>query len=117
MGVVAVYAAVRHQSEHMKGRIMFFAVFNCCEELRNLEKVPVLNGFCDSGQFLVYDTACSHVQMTYLRVAHLSLGKSHCHAASLALYKGALAHELVHNRSLALAYSVVLAVIVQSVAV
>lgn len=55
--------------------------------------------------------------MAYLRVAHLSLGKSHCHAAGLALYKGALAHELVHNRSLALAYSVVLAVIVQSVAV
>ena len=67
--------------------------------------------------FLVNDASCSHVQMSYLRVAHLSFRKSHCHAAGLSLYKGALAHKLVHNRGLALAYSVVLAVIIQSVAV
>ena len=114
---VAVNAAVRQQSHDMERRPLRLAVVHCGNIGLVCEKVPVLNGFCDSGQFLVYDTACSHVQMAYLRVAHLSLGKSHCHAAGLAFYKGALAHELVHNRSLSLAYSVVLAVIVQSVAV
>ena len=61
------------------------------------------------------NAACPHVKMAHLRVAHLAFRKSHCHPAGLALYKGALAHQLVHDRSPALAHSIVVAVAVKAV--
>ena len=117
MGVVAVDTAVGYKAEHMKGSAVLFAVFNCGKEFRHLEKVTVLDGLGNPGQFLVYNAACPHVKMAHLRVAHLSFRKSYCHSAGLALYKGALAHKLVHDRGPALAHSIVVAIAVKAIAV
>ena len=99
------------------GSAVLLAVFHRGKEFRHLEEITVLDGLGDPGQFLVNNAACPHVKMAHLRVAHLAFRKSHCHPAGLALYKGALAHQLVHDRSPALAHSIVVAVAVKAVAV
>ena len=117
MGIVAVNASVGHQTEQMKSGIILPAVLHRLQKFRNLKKIPVLDGFGNTGQLLVNHTAGTHIQMAHLGVTHLSLGKSHGHTAGIALHEGALAHELIHNRRPGLAHRIVLAVVVQAVAV
>ena len=96
---------------------MFFAVFHCLQEFGNLKEIPILNGLGDPGQLLIHDAARAHVQMSYLGVAHLAVRKSHRQAAGLSLDVGALAHQLVHDRSLALTDRVGLTGVVETVTI
>ena len=115
--VVALHSAIGHKAEHMKCGIIFFAVFHSRKEFRDLEKVAILNGFCDPCQFLINNAAGAHIEMSNLRVSHLSFRKSHCHSACLTLYKRALAHKLVHDRCLSLTHRIMVTVVVKAVAV
>ena len=89
MGDVAVYAAVGKQSEQMKrGFRSLLQFFTACKKGFILEEIAVLDFFGDTGQLLVHDAACTHVQMTYLRVSHLALRKTYSHSAG---------HDLLHT--------------------
>ena len=65
-----------------EGRNPFsLAVLYCMQKGFILEEIAILDLFGDTGQLLVYDAACTHVQMTYLRVTHLAFRKTYCHSA------------------------------------
>ena len=66
---------------------------------------------------LVNPPACAHIHVAHLGVSHLSVRKSHKHAAGLSFYKGALTHKLIHDGGLTLADRIVLAVLIQSITV
>ena len=117
MGDVAVNTAVREKSEQMQCGIVCFCILNSLYQLFILEEIAVLDCFCDSGQLLIYNAACAHVQMAYLRVTHLSVRKTYSKSAGLSFYVRALAHQLVHNRSFRFADSVMLAFVIQSISV
>ena len=102
MGHVAVYASVGYQSHQMKRGIILLTVLNSCKELFVLEEIAVLDCFRDSGQLLIYNAACAHVQVSDLRVSHLAVGKSHGQPAGISLYKGAFLHQPVHHRGIGL---------------
>ena len=55
--------------------------------------------------------------MAYLRISHLTIRQTDCHTAGISLNKRALAHQLVHNRRPRLAYCIMIAIIIQAVAV
>ena len=117
MGDVAVHAAVGEQAVHMQGGAFLLSVLYCPQQFFVFKEIPVLNGLGDAGQFLIHDAAGAHVQMSHLGVAHLALRQSHCQAAGLSAYIGALAHELIHHRRFCLTHRVVLTALVQAVAV
>ena len=101
----------------MQGRIMCLAVLHSCQKLFILEEIAILDLFCDSCQFLIYDTACAHVQVAHLRVAHLALRQSHCQAAGITLYKGILFFQGIHHRGLGQSNRIALCFITESVSV
>ena len=117
MGDMAVNTAVREKSEQVQCGIICFCIFNSLYQLFILEEIAVLDCFRDSGQLLIYNAACAHVQMAYLRVTHLSVRKTYSKSAGLSFYVRALAHQLVHNRSFCFADSVMLAFVIQSISV
>ena len=82
-----------------------------------LEEIAVLDFFGDTGKLLVHDAACTHVQMTYLRVSHLALRKTYSHSACQTFYIGILSHQFVHDRSICLFYGISFYSIVESVTV
>ena len=61
MGDMAVYAAVRYQSEHVQGGIVLLAILYRRHKCLILKEIPVLDGLGDPGQLLVHDPACAHV--------------------------------------------------------
>ena len=71
-----------------------------------MKKSPSWIVFGDTGQLLVHDAACAHVQMSYLRVSHLALRKTYSQSACQTFYKGTLSHQLVHHRSICLFYGI-----------
>ena len=62
MLVMAVYAAIRKQTEKMQVCAVFQAVIDGIVEFLHLEKIPVLNRLGDPGQLLIYDAARADVQ-------------------------------------------------------
>ena len=55
--------------------------------------------------------------MANLGISHLSVGKSNGKTAGITLYKRALTHQLVHNRSSAFADCIVVTVIIQAISI
>ena len=98
MCVVAVDSSVRYKSHQMKCRIIFLYILTCCHKCFIFEKIAILDCLCDLGKILVYDAACSHVQMPHLGVSHLSVRKTYCHTAGISSHERALSHQFVHNR-------------------
>ena len=117
MAIADCDAAVGQETEDVQGGIEPLALVDGAHQSRVLEEIAVLDCFCDSGQLLVYNAACAHVQMAYLRVTHLSVRKTYSKSAGLSFYVRALAHQLVHNRSFRFADSVMLAFVIQSISV
>ena len=117
MCIVAVYAAVRYQSVHMKRRIVLLAVIYGIQQSRILKKSTVLNFFRNSGQFLIYDAARAHIQMSDLGISHLAVRKACRHTACISLHKGTFLHQFVHNGRIGLRHRIPLCLSVQAVAV
>ena len=115
--IVAVHAAVGHQSEHVEGGILRLRVLHSGDQGLVLKEVPVLNLLGDAGQLLVYDAPRAHIHMAYLGISHLSVGKSHSQSACVALYKGIFFHQLIHHRGSRHGDGVALRVLIQAVAV
>ena len=97
----------------MQSRAFFLGVLHCLQKFFVFKEISVLNGLGNTGQFLIDNAAGAHIQMAHLRVSHLAVGKSHCQAAGLSADIGALAHELIHHRSLRFAHGIVLAALIQ----
>ena len=117
MSDMAVDAAVGHEAVQMQRGIILFAVFHSIQQGRIFKKGPVLDFLGNSGQFLIYNTACAHVQMAHLRIAHLSVRKSDCHAAGISPDKGAFRHQLVHYRSFGFCHGIAVLLFIQPIAV
>ena len=109
--IVAVYASVRYESHQMKCRIVFLYILTRFHKRFILKEISILDRLCDLCKILVYDTACTHVQMSYLRVSHLSVRKSYCHTAGISFHERALSHQFVHNRCSCLCNSITMLVI------
>ena len=92
MSIVAVYTTIRKKSHKMYSRIVFLRVLHCCEKCFVLEEVAVVDFFGDSGKFLIYDAACTHIHMTYLRITHLSIRQTYCKSAGISLNKWIFCH-------------------------
>jgi len=117
MCIVAVYSSVRDKSHQVKRRIILLHILARCHERFIFKEISVLDGLCDLRQVLVYDASRTHVQMSDLRVSHLSVRQSHCHTAGISSHERALSHQLVHDRSSGLSHCVSMLVISQAVAV
>ena len=117
MCVVAVHAAVRHKTHQVQSGIIFLHILACCKERLILKEISVLDGFRDLCQILIHDASCAHVQVSYLRVSHLSVRKPDSHAAGISLHKRALSHQFVHDRCRCLSDRIPMLVISQAVAV
>ena len=98
MRVVAVNAAVTHETHEMKGGAVLFAVFHCADKRLILKKVAVLNGLCDSCELLINNAACADVCVTDLAVAHLTVRKTDVHSGSADIGYRVFAHEAVKVR-------------------
>ena len=117
MGVVAVYAAVGYKTVHMEGGILCLCILYCLYQCLVFKKYTILNLLGDTRQLLVYNTARAHIQMSYLGVAHLSVGKPYGQSACIALHEGILCHQLIHYRCLCLGYRIAVCSLIQAVAV
>ena len=74
---VAVNAAGRKQTHEMKSASLCLAVFHSGHKRLVLEELAVLDVLGDLYQHLVNDPACADVCMTYLGVAHLTVGETY----------------------------------------
>ena len=117
MGIVAVYAAVREQSHQMKRTAVLLAVLNRLHQSRIFKEGSILNFLGNTGKLLIHDTACAHVEMSYLGISHLTLGKSDCHSAGISPHPRAFLHQLIHHRGLCLRDRISFDLIIQSIAV
>ena len=59
----------------------FFSGVHCAKKLGILKEFAVSNIFRNFGEVLVNDTACADVEVTYLAVTHLTVGKTYGHTA------------------------------------
>ena len=79
-----------------------FSVFACiCEGINKHLVLPdgsILDGFVDLHQVLVDDSAGTDVQVTHLRVPHLSFGKTNVFTRGMQMVKGVFIHKPVHIR-------------------
>ncbi len=117
MRVVAVHTAVRYQSVHMKRGIVLLTVVYRIHQSGVFKKCAVLNLFRNSGKLLIYDTACSHIQMSYLRISHLAVRKSDRHTACISFHERTFLHQFVHDRRFGLCNRIPLCFLIQTVAI
>ena len=101
----------------MQGTVVLLTVLHRLKEGRILKKSAVLNLFGDSGKLLVYNAPCTHIQMPYLRIPHLSVGKAHCHPAGIPSHKRAFFHQPIHHWCPGLGYGIALCLLIQPIAV
>ena len=66
MCIMAVYTTIRKQSHKMNCRIIFPCIFHCCQKSFILKEISILNLFGDSCKLLIYNTAGTHIHVTYL---------------------------------------------------
>ena len=117
MCIVAVYAAVGQQSVHVQLAAVLLDVLHSLHENFIFKEIAILDRLGDTGQILINDTSCTHVQVTDLRVSHLSVRKADIKTAGLSLYKRAFLHQAVHNRCLRQCDCIVVLSRVQSIAI
>ena len=101
----------------MQGAVVLLTVINSLQQGFIFKEVTILDFLGDTGQLLIYDTAGTHIHMTYLGVTHLALGKSYCHTAGIAVYKRILLHQGIHYRGIGLCYGIALYLIIQSITI
>ncbi len=73
---VAVNAAGGEKSHKVQRAALCLAVLHCGDQGGICKEVAVLNGLGNLHQHLVNDTSCADVGVTYLGVAHLTVGET-----------------------------------------
>ena len=96
--VMAMNTTVRKQTIQMQCGIVLFAMFHSVHQSRIFKEIAIFNGFCDSGQFLIYDTASTDIQVTYFRVPHLSIRQTNGTTAGITLHTGIFFFQAIQNR-------------------
>ena len=96
---------------------VFLDVLHSLHEDFIFKEIAILDCLGDTGQILVNDTSCTHVQVTDLRVSHLAVRKADIKSAGLSLYKRAFLHQAVHDRCLGQCNCIVVLSRVQSIAI
>ena len=117
VSIVAVNASVREQSVQMKCGIVLLGIIHSFQKCFILEEITILDLFGDTGQLLVYDTACTHIHMSNLRVTHLSIRKSYCQSTGISFYIRILSHQFVHHRGIRLSDRIGFFSVIQSIAI
>ena len=112
MGIVAVYTAIGQKSEKMKIGMILPAILHGCHQCLIFKEYTILNLLGDPCQFLIYDAARAHIQVSHLRISHLSIRKSHCQSTGIPLYKRAIPHQAVHHRSFRLCHCIPLCFVI-----
>ena len=98
----------------MQRGAILLAVFHRIQKGRILKEIPILNGLGDLGQILIYDTACPNIQMTHLRVAHLSIRQSYEKSAGIPWHERPLLDHLIIIRLLGGGYCIAYRVLIQA---
>ena len=98
MGVVAVDAAGREQTEQMQGAVVRFAVVDRLVHRLVLEEIAVLDTLGDAGELLIYDAARAHVGVADLAVTHLTVRQTYIETRRADHGKGILEEQLVKMR-------------------
>ena len=93
MVCVAVDAAGAHQTHQVDGLARVDGGLHVFDEDGVLEHLAVADGLGDEGQLLVDDAASAHVGMAHLRVAHLTVGQTDCHAGGVNGGHGVFCHQ------------------------
>ena len=114
---VTVHTAIGHQSHKMQAGIVSLHILAGGKKSFILKEISILDSLGDLSQVLINDPAGSHIQMSHLRVSHLSFRKSYRHPAGVAFYKRILLHQLVHHRRLRLSHRIAFFTLIQSVSV
>ena len=78
-----VHAASARQAHDVQGLAVLLGVGVGIDDLGILQDRAVLDALVDFHQVLIDNTTAADVQVTYLAVAHLSVGQTHILAASL----------------------------------
>ena len=95
---VAVDAAGADQTHQVDSLARVDGSLHVLDQHGVLEHLAVLDGLGDEGQLLVDDTACAHVGVAALRVAHLAVGQADSQAAGLDGGHGVIGKDLVQIR-------------------
>ena len=111
---VAVNAAVGKKTHKMDGGIVVTRILHGCLKRFVFEEITVLDLLGDTGKLLIYDAAGTHVHMSDLGIAHLSIRKAYCKSAGISLYKRIILHERIDHRSICHVNSVCLMSFIQS---
>ena len=95
---MAMHTTVGKQTIQMQCGIVLFAMFHSVHQSRIFKEITIFNGFCDSGQFLIYDTTSTDIQVTHFRVPHLSIGQTNSTTAGITLHAGIFCFQAIQNR-------------------
>ncbi len=101
-----MHAAVREEPHEMERLPAFFGRVHHRTENRVPEEPPFADRPRYPDDFLVYDSARPQVQMTDLRVPHLSCGKSHALLGSVNQRMGKLRPQPVEERRMGQSHGV-----------
>ena len=73
---MAMNSAVGEKTDKVKSAVVLFAVFYGGLKTLDIEEVAVGDGLGDLYKHLINDAYCADVRVSYLRVAHLTVGKA-----------------------------------------
>ena len=90
-----VYAAVAGQAHEVEALALTLGIFVGADDFRIFEDAAVGTGAVDLHQVLIDDASGTDIEVSHLRVAHLSVGQTHVFAAGQQLGMGVGGRELV----------------------
>ena len=117
MGEVAVYAAVRQQTVEVKCAAVCQNMVAGVVQRNIVKEHAIFNGLGDFGQFLIYDSSGTDIQMAYFGVAHLAFRKTDCQTAGINTGSRIVSEDAVQVWSFSCSDSVSVWGIVKAVAV
>ena len=92
---MAVDAAVGHQADQVKGRVIVDGGLYRADEGGVFKEVAVRNGFGNARELLIDDATRADIRVADLAVAHLPVGQADIHAGGADIGHRAFSHELV----------------------
>ena len=96
MGIVAVHAAVRQETDQVKGGALGSRFIHRPDQGLLFKEVAIPDVLGDAGQLLIHHAASAQVQVADLAVAHLPVGQADRHAAGAQLRMGIGGLQAVH---------------------
>ena len=93
---VTVNAAVTHKTHNVQLAVVLFDVFHRAQKSGIGEEVAVGNALGDTGKFLIDNATCTHVEVTYFAVAHLTFGQTYGKTACIKRCRGIVGHKVMY---------------------